>query len=445
MYAVVDVETTGNHRGGDRIIEIAIIITDGEKIIKEYQTLVNPQKSINPYVERLTGIYESMVKTAPTFSEVAEEVFHFLEGHVFVAHNVSFDYTLVEGELNRAGYAFNASQIDTIAYARRVFQGLQSYSLGNVCDSLGLPHLDRHRAYGDTLATTHLLHLLLKNDSDGSSLKSMLQQGLDEKCLPPLLSKEKILSLPATTGLLSFRTEDGLLFAIEATKNMRKKAIDKLQIWFSDIKEKNIFESIADVEFIPTGNELIAKIMKEEVVANERPIVGKIIISRPPAYAIMIENNSIGIAQLKITYQKDIEDQPHILFTSRTYAKKAAEKIMTEGRFYGNYQQLIEQTNEELKEAQIKKYNTQLATSLLSSTYSYPNQIIIDKAADNQHLSVVWIEKGKYIGWSTIEKDQAVSQDQLADLIPLKSENTEIQKAIRNHLKKTKVQRLIRY
>lgn len=445
MYAVVDVETTGNHRGGDRIIEIAIIITDGEKIIKEYQTLVNPQKSINPYVEKLTGIYESMVKTAPTFSEVAEEVFSMLEGHVFVAHNVSFDYTLVEGELNRAGYAFNASQIDTITYARRVFQGLQSYSLGNVCDALGLPHIDRHRAYGDTLATTHLFHLLIKKDSDGSSLKTMLQQGLDEKCLPPLLSKEKILSLPATTGLLSFRTQEGLLFAIEATKNMRKKAIDKLQMWFCDIKEKNVFESIADVEFISTGNELIAKIMKEEAVANERPLVGKIIVSRPPAYAIMIENNSIGIAQLKITYQKEIEDQPHILFTSRTYAKKAAEKIMLEGRFYGNYQQIIEQHNEELKEAQIKKYNTHLATALLSSTYSYPNQIIIDKASNNQELTVVWIEQGKYKGWAIIAKDQAVTQELLPELVPLKTENTEIQKAIRNHLKKTKVQRLIRY
>jgi DNA polymerase-3 subunit epsilon len=276
MYAVVDVETTGNHRGGDRIIEIAIIITDGEKIIREYQTLVNPQKSINPYVEKLTGIYEAMVKTAPTFSEVADEVFSLLEGHVFVAHNVSFDYTLVEGELNRAGIAFNASQIDTIAYARRVFQGLQSYSLGNVCDSLEIPHLDRHRAYGDTLATTHLLHLLLQKDLDGSSLKAMLQQGLDENCLPPLLSKEAILSLPATTGLVSFRTQEGLLFAIEATKNMRKKAIDKLQMWFCDVKDKALFESIATVEFIATGNELIAKIMKEETIANERPLVGRL-------------------------------------------------------------------------------------------------------------------------------------------------------------------------
>jgi len=445
MYAIVDVETTGNHRGGDRIIEIAIIITDGEKIIREYQTLVNPQKSINPYVEKLTGIYESMVKNAPTFSEVADEVFNFLEGQVFVAHNVSFDYTLVEGELNRAGYAFNASQIDTIAYARRVFQGLQSYSLGNVCDSLGIAHLDRHRAYGDTLATTQLFHLLLKKDSDGSSLKAMLQQGLDENCLPPLLAKEKILSLPATTGLLSFRTQEGLLFAIEATKNMRKKAIDKLQMWFCDIADKSLFESIADVEVIATGNELIAKIMKEEVVANERPLVGKIIVSRPPAYAIMIENNSIGIAQLKITYQKEIEDQAHILFTSRTYAKKAAEKLMDEGHFYGIYQQIITQPNEVAKETQIQNYNTQLTKALLSSTYRSPNQIIIDKAADNQHLSIVWIEKGKYKGWATIEKDQAVTQDLLTELIPPKTETSEIQKAIRNHLKKTKVQQLIRY
>ncbi len=445
MYAIVDVETTGNHRGGDRIIEIAIIITDGEKIIREYQTLVNPQKSINPYVEKLTGIYESMVKSAPTFSEVADEVFNLLNGQVFVAHNVNFDYTLVEGELNRAGISFNASQIDTIAYARRVFQGLQSYSLGNVCDSLGIPHLDRHRAYGDTLATTQLFHLLLQKDNDRSSLKAMLQQGLDEKCLPPLLTKEKILSLPATTGLLSFRTKNGLLFAIEATKNMRKKAIDKLQMWFSDIAFKSLFESIADVEIVATGNELIAKIMKEEVVANERPLVGKVISSRPPAYAIMIENNSLGIAQLKITYQKEIEDQAHILFTSRTYAKKAAEKIMDEGHFYGIYQQIITQPNEAAKETQIQNYNTQLTKALLSSTYRSPNQIIIDKAADNQHLSVVWIEKGKYKGWSTIEKDQAITQDQLSELIPFKTETSEIQKAIRNHLKKTKVQRLIRY
>ena len=84
MFAVVDLETTGGSFRYEKIIEIAIVIFDGEKILDQFQTLVNPQRSIPPNITRLTGITNEMVKDAPKFFEVAKEVVEFTEGQVFV-------------------------------------------------------------------------------------------------------------------------------------------------------------------------------------------------------------------------------------------------------------------------------------------------------------------------------------------------------------------------
>ena len=66
-YAIIDLETTGGSMKTTKITEIAIFISDGERIIDEYSSLVNPEKSIPPFITRLTGINDEMVKNAPKF------------------------------------------------------------------------------------------------------------------------------------------------------------------------------------------------------------------------------------------------------------------------------------------------------------------------------------------------------------------------------------------
>ena len=92
MYAVVDIEATGGNHIKGKIIEIAIYIYDGTKIIDEFSTLINPKTNIDWYVTKLTGITNKMVSNAPVFNEVAAEIASIVQGNIFVAHDVDFDY-----------------------------------------------------------------------------------------------------------------------------------------------------------------------------------------------------------------------------------------------------------------------------------------------------------------------------------------------------------------
>src|SRR5688500_8281981 len=104
MYAIVDIETTGGHASAGSITEIAIFIHDGKQIVQQYETLVNPGMPIPRYIQALTGITNEMVADAPSFEEVAQQVFTLLQGQIFIAHNVNFDYSFLKFQLDAAGY-----------------------------------------------------------------------------------------------------------------------------------------------------------------------------------------------------------------------------------------------------------------------------------------------------------------------------------------------------
>lgn len=162
-FAVVDVETTGRASwGGHRILEIAIVEVRGGTIVDEYQTLLNPAQGIPGAIVALTGITPHMVAQAPYFEHVADEVLSRLAGRVFVAHNAAFDWAFVSSELVRAlGEAPNMPKLCTVRMCRRLVPQLRHRNLDVVSRHFGVDIHDRHRAYGDALATARVLLRLL--------------------------------------------------------------------------------------------------------------------------------------------------------------------------------------------------------------------------------------------------------------------------------------------
>jgi DNA polymerase-3 subunit epsilon len=162
-FAVVDVETTGGGQDwGHRITEIAIVEVRGGRIVDEYKTLVNPGRRIPPGVTALTGITNEMAAQAPWFDHVADEVLARLEGRVFVAHNVSFDWGFVSMELTRAlGECPQLVRMCTVRMVRRFVPGLRHRNLDVVSRHFGVAVHARHRAHGDALATARVLLRLL--------------------------------------------------------------------------------------------------------------------------------------------------------------------------------------------------------------------------------------------------------------------------------------------
>lgn len=164
-FAVVDVETTGGRPGtGDRITEIAIVTVRDGRVQHVYETLVNPERAIPPFITRLTNISWDMVRNKAPFRDVCAEVVRVLEGHVFVAHNAAFDWGFVSAEVSRAsGRELSGRRLCTVRLARRVLPQLRSRSLDWVARhyDVEIPEGQRHRAAGDAIATAHCLIRLL--------------------------------------------------------------------------------------------------------------------------------------------------------------------------------------------------------------------------------------------------------------------------------------------
>ncbi len=164
-FSVVDVETTGGRPdSGDRITEIAIVTVRDGAVAEVYDTLVNPERSIPPFITRLTNISWEMVRDKAPFRDVCGDVLRALDGNVFVAHNASFDWRFVSAEVARStGRELTGRRLCTVRLARRLLPQLRSRSLDWVARHYGveIPAGMRHRAAGDALATAHCLLRLL--------------------------------------------------------------------------------------------------------------------------------------------------------------------------------------------------------------------------------------------------------------------------------------------
>ncbi|MBP9796895.1 MAG: 3'-5' exonuclease, partial [Chitinophagales bacterium] len=128
MYAIVDIETTGTNASYNCITEVAIYIHNGEKIVDEWHSLINPQSEIPNFIIQMTGISNEMVETAPTFEEVAPEIFSMLHDKIFVAHNAGFDYGFLKNHLGENGFELRTKKLCTVRLSRKIFPGHRSYS-----------------------------------------------------------------------------------------------------------------------------------------------------------------------------------------------------------------------------------------------------------------------------------------------------------------------------
>ena len=185
-FAVVDVETTGGRpHAGDRITEIAVVTVKDGSVASVFETLVNPERTIPPFITRLTNISWEMVRDKAPFRDVCTDIVNALEGHVFVAHNANFDWRFVSAEVGRSsGRELTGRRLCTVRLSRRLLPQLRSRSLDWVARHYGveIPPGMRHRAAGDALATAHcLLRLLEDAQSHGcvrwSDLERFLASG----------------------------------------------------------------------------------------------------------------------------------------------------------------------------------------------------------------------------------------------------------------------------
>src|SRR6056297_2034115 len=228
-FAITDIETTGGGIKGNKITEICVLVVQNGEVIDEYTSLVNPGTEIPLYIETLTSINDNMVAGAPKFAEIAAKLEAITKDCVFVAHNVNFDYNIIKAEFGNLDISFQRKRLCTVRLAKKLIPGLFSYSLGNICTSINIPHYDRHRAKGDCEATVTLFQRCLSLDPAYEIFEKMLNQKTAASYLPPNFKNSDFEKLPTSTGVYFFKDKDGIPIYIGKAKNIKSRVKSHFQ------------------------------------------------------------------------------------------------------------------------------------------------------------------------------------------------------------------------
>ena len=267
MYTIVDLEATGGKFNEESIIEIAIYRFDGVSITDQFISLVNPEKEIHPYVEKLTGISSKMLNTAPKFHEIAKRVIEITSDSVLVAHNAQFDYRILQLEFKRLGFDFSMKSICTVILSQELLPEQESYKLGRLSRSLGIPIKDRHRASGDALATVELFKILLEKDVNQEIIRKSIVEFPGEKM--DNIFKDVIDNLKENTGVFYIYNDKNELVYIDFSKDIKNKLI-KL---FTSKKfiPKYVQNNFKTIKVHPTGNVHIAILKTLQEINSLKP------------------------------------------------------------------------------------------------------------------------------------------------------------------------------
>jgi DNA polymerase-3 subunit epsilon len=453
-FVIVDVETTGGSPKHSKITEIAMYKYDGNAIIDEFITLLNPEQSIPDFIVRLTGITDAMVKDAPKFYEVAKHILDFCEGSVFVAHNVGFDYGMLRNEFRALGYDFRFPHLCTVRAARFLLPGHNSYSLGKISAALGITIDGRHRAGSDALATTKLFDRIYHKDPQ--NLAHFIQHEVNPKNVHPKLDMNCVDDLPEKTGIYRFYDEYNRLIYIGKSKNVKKRVEQHLRNT-TTAKGEMMRQEIARIEHELTGSELIAMLLESEEIKQHKPLFNRKLRRSIFTYGLYDEPNENGYLTLKVGLASKTEAVPLTYFNSK---KEANEYVKNRGDYFGLCQKIngvypsqdacFQHSVKQCAGACIgeeapKNYNEKVTRFIASLRYDESSFYIVDKGRNRNEKSLVLIENGTYRGYG----HAPYHFNQAAPLhwkrfIEIKDENRDIRSIINLYLRKENGFKLIK-
>jgi DNA polymerase-3 subunit epsilon len=445
LYSVVDIETTGNGYKGQKITEISIFIFDGEKIIDEFTSLVNPEQKIPYFITNLTGITEAMVRTAPKFYEIAKKVAEITKDTVFVAHNVNFDYNIIRDEFKSLGFDFKRKKLCTVRLSRKIIPGLASYSLGNICSAEGIEIAARHRAKGDAEATVELFRRLIKRDHK-FTINSFLNAKSREATLPPLLDKQVVDTLPERHGVYYFKNEQKEVIYVGKANNIKQRVIS--HFYDKKKKERTMCLETADISYTETGSELIALLHESSEIKHLYPKFNRAQRKAGEAVGLFSYEDQKGILHLAFNRLK-LTPNPIMKFYSMAACRSALEKICERFELCPKYCHL--QTNVNAcfhyqlqqcrgvcseKEA-IESYNKRVNKAIQSLGLQTENLVIKENGRSDKEIGFVLILNGIYQGFGYIDKNLELSntEDYLIHVKPQK-DNRDIQRILNSYLSK---------
>lgn len=453
MYAIVDIETTGGKYNEEGVTEIAIYKFDGHEIVDQFISLVNPERSIQPFVVRLTGINNDMLRNAPKFYEVAKRIIEITSDCVLVAHNAKFDYRILKLEYRRLGFTYERQNICTVELSKKLILDQPSYSLGKLTKNLGIPITDRHRASGDALATVKLFQLLLNKDSEKEVIRKSIRKiptnQLDTKLI-------RILDdVPSNVGVYYMHNEASDIIYIGKSNNIRKRIN---QHFTNDShKSKNMRQEIVALSYELTGNELLALLKENDEIKKNKPKYNRALKKDIFNYAVQSHTNEDGYIELKVL-KSSLVEEPLTTFTTLKQAKNFMEMLTdTYGlcqKFTGIYKTDSSCFNYSIKscdgacigEESPEAYNEKVQEVLKRFSYLNKNMILVDRGRENGEKSILLIEEGKFQGYGYAQLNHQINNiDILRNIIAPMPNNRDAQHIIQSYMRRKKNIKVIEF
>ena len=424
MYSILDVETTGGKFNEEGITEIAIYRFDGEKIVDQFVSLINPEIPIQPFVQQLTGINDKMLINAPKFYQIAKRILEITENSILVAHNSSFDYRMLKIEFERLGYKFYISQLCTVKLSKKIIPDLKSYKLGNLVKNLGIPISNRHRASGDALATVELFKLLLLKDNEKVIVNSLITE-----TKPSSKNKwQKLINkLPNDVGIYYFHDQNGKIIYIGKSNNIKNRVNQHLT--GKSKKSLNIQLEAFDITFERTGGELIALLKENTEIKKHKPKFNKLLKKIIKKFCLEICENLDGDKYLRICHYDDTVNYLECYSSLKTANNRL--------EFFKKKYELSDS---------IKKNNTNINLLIKDLSYKFKNMLLIEKGRDIDEKSVIVVKNNNYSGYGFFTLNHQISNFEVLDSLIVKNEYIENSKeVILKYLKKHKIEKLINF
>lgn len=423
---MVDIETTGGNYFQDRIIEIAIIIHDGERVLSEFQSLVNPERPILPFISKLTGISNSMVKKAPTFKEIADQIFDMLNGHIFVAHNVRFDYGFVKAAFKAQNIRYRSAHLCTVELSRAIFPGLPSYSLGKLCKSLEVPVSNRHRAFGDTEATSILFKKIWEKDAQ-RVLRELKSDEIVIENFPPGFNIDDLESVSETNGVYTFYDQDAQPIYIAKAKNVRNSILSHFKTPF-DQQESKLVKAVRSFEVVEMPSDMSAMMLESQKILTHRPPHNKTVKVVKQKLGLFLEEDERGYLDYKIVEVQNRKKAPLIKFNSSGKATKYIQQAYAKLQLNSTHKQILSS----------EKYNGLIRSSIQYITYPYQNCWIIENK-NNQELSAVYIIQDYELkGFSMLEDIKHKDFDEVLSKMYKVNETVELRRSFLQMIRQKK-------
>jgi DNA polymerase-3 subunit epsilon len=454
LFSIVDIETTGGSSKSDKITEIAIYVSDGEKIVDTYESLINPERVIPYQITALTGITNQMVEDAPKFFELARKIVEITENTVFVAHNASFDYGFVKREFERLGYRYKRDTLCTVKLSRKLIPGHKSYSLGKICQDIGININDRHRAAGDALATVKLFHMLHAHDFKFNSGKNIV--GFSGKGLHPAFDITSLKALPEEAGVYYFYDSSDRLIYIGKSKNIYKRVLSHLN---NERTTKAIAmkSELAYIDFELTGNELIALLRESEEIKEHKPKFNKAQRRTVHNWGLFYFYDDKGYMRFVLDKTSENQNIPLTSYTNKIVGKDHLAAICMEYNLCQNLCGLYQNAGAcfyygigECKGActgveTAESYNIRAMEVVRKYGYQHNNSLILLAGKHNEEIGVVAIRDGKYLGYGYADKNFVNSVEHLLDCVKRYKDNKDVQQIIRTYMDKKRDYKLLKF